>query len=310
MTVVAHVPGDSSERIVAGLSLALVANLMFATSDAIVKTLTADYSVFQIIVTQALFALLPIAVMLVRGGGLTVLRVRHPWLVLLRGAFAGTGTIFGFFSFSKLPLAETYSIFFSTPIMVTLLSIPILGEKVGLHRWTAVLCGLVGVLIMVRPGFETLHPGHAAALMAAVIGAFTVLVMRRIAREEQHAVMVIAVVLGLILVSLPMAIATFRTPSLHDLTLFACGGLLMGSAQFLVVRALSFAPASLVAPMQYSMMLWAILYGYLLFNTTVDPLVIVGALVVISSGVYIMQRERRRGRSKTTPPTQSWAADP
>ncbi|MBN8998689.1 MAG: DMT family transporter [Rhizobiales bacterium] len=310
MTITAHAPHDAGERVVAGLAIALLANLTFATSDAIVKTLTVNYSVFQIIVTQALFALVPIGVMLARSGGAHTMRVRHPWLVLLRGLTAGTGTVFGFYSFSMLPLAETYSIFFSTPIMVTLLSIPILGERVGIHRWTAVVIGLIGVLIMVRPGFETLHLGHAAALMGAIIGAFTVLLMRRIAREEQHSVMVMAVVLGLIVVGLPGAIVTFRMPSLQDLTLFACGGLLMGSAQFLVVRALTLAPASLVAPMQYSMMLWAILYGYLLFGTRVDPLMIAGATVVIGSGVYIMQRERRRGRSKTTAPSQAWVQDP
>ncbi|MCX5516157.1 DMT family transporter [Kaistia algarum] len=294
MSVVAQSHRDASERILAGLSISLFANLMFSTSDAIVKVLTVHYSVFQIVVTQALFALIPIAVMLHRTGGLHVLRVRHPKLVLLRGLLAGTGTVFGFFSFSQLPLAETYSIFFSTPIMVTLLSIPLLGERVGLHRWSAVIVGLIGVLVMVRPGFESLHVGHAAALMAAVIGSFTVLVMRRIAREEQHAVMVIAVVLGLIVVSLPGMILTFHMPSLHDMTLFAGAGLLMGSAQFFVVRALSFAPASAIAPMQYSQMLWAILYGFVLFGTTVDPMVILGATIVIGSGAYIMQRERRR----------------
>jgi drug/metabolite transporter (DMT)-like permease len=294
MSVVAQSHHDASERILAGLSISLFANLMFSTSDAIVKVLTVHYSVFQIVVTQALFALIPIAVMLHRTGGLHVLRVRHPKLVLLRGLLAGTGTVFGFFSFSQLPLAETYSIFFSTPIMVTLLSIPLLGERVGLHRWSAVIVGLIGVLVMVRPGFESLHVGHAAALMAAVIGSFTVLVMRRIAREEQHSVMVIAVVLGLIVVSLPGMILTFHMPSLHDMTLFAGAGLLMGSAQFFVVRALSFAPASAIAPMQYSQMLWAILYGFVLFGTTVDPMVILGATIVIGSGAYIMQRERRR----------------
>ena len=294
------------ERTLAGLTIALAANLAFATSDAIVKVLTANYSVFQIIVTQALFALIPIAIMLYRDGGPRRLRIHHPRLVLLRGLLAGTGTVFGFFSFSQLPLAETYSIFFCAPILVTLFSIPLLGERVGLHRWSAVIVGLVGIVVMVRPGFSTLHLGHASALMAAVIGAFTVLVMRRIARDEHHSVMVMAVVGGLIVVSLPGMIATFRPPSLQDMTLFAGAGLMMGSAQFLVVKALSMAPASVVAPMQYSMMLWAIVYGYLLFGTHVDPLVVVGALIVIASGLYIMHRERRRGRSKSPVEAEPW----
>jgi len=307
MSAVVHAPNETGERVLGGIAIALVGNLMFATSDATVKVLTAHYSVFQIVVTQALFALIPIAIMLARSGGLRTLRVRHPRLIVLRGLLAGTGTVFGFFSFSKLPLAETYSIFFSTPMMVTLLSIPLLGERVGRHRMAAVIVGLIGVIVMVRPGFETLHLGHAAALAAAVIGAFTVLVMRKIAREEQHSVMVLAVVLGLVVVSLPGMIATFQMPTLHDMTLFACAGLLMGSAQFLIVRALSLAPASVISPMQYSMMLWAVVYGYMLFGTTVDPLVALGASIVVGSGLYIMQRERRRGRIKAElAQQQSW----
>jgi len=90
------------------------------------------------------------------------------------------------------------------------------------------------------------------------------------------------------------------------MTLFAGAGLMMGSAQFLVVKALSMAPASVVAPMQYSMMLWAILYGYLLFGTHVDPLVVVGAVIVIASGLYIMHRERRRARPKAAVEAEPW----
>ncbi|MCX5496912.1 DMT family transporter [Kaistia dalseonensis] len=297
MTAIAQAPsGDQAERILLGLSVSLVGNLMFATSDAIVKTLSGRYSVFQLVVTQAVFALVPLIIMVIRDGDWRQIRVQHPRLVFLRGLLAGTGTVFGFFAFSQLPLAETYSIFFCTPILVTILSIPILGERVGLHRWGAVILGLVGVIVMVRPGFATLHLGHAAALMASIIGAFTVLVMRRIAREERHAVMVMAVITGLIVVGLPGMIMTFRLPSPQDMLLFACGGLLMGSGQFFVVRSLSLAPASVIAPMQYSMMIWAIIYGLLLFGTAVDPFVVFGAMIVISSGLYIMHRERKRSR--------------
>ncbi|BCP54173.1 membrane protein [Kaistia sp. 32K] len=298
MTAVLPVSNDQTERVVAGILIALSGNIMFATSDAIVKLLTARYSVFQIIVSQALFALIPLTVIILRKGGFRSLRVRHPRLVVLRGVLAGTATVFGFYSFSQLPLAESYSIAFCTPLFVTLLSIPILGEKVGLHRWGAVLAGFVGILVMVRPGFATLHVGHAAALIGAGLGAFTVLVLRRIAREEMRAVMVLAVVTGLIVVSLPGMFLTFRMPTLPDMALFACTGLLMGSAQFFIAKSLSLAPASVIAPMQYSMILWAIIYGALLFGTRVDPIMVVGATIVIASGLYIMHRERRRGHRR------------
>lgn len=297
MTAVLPTTNDHAERVVAGILIALSGNILFATSDAMVKLLTARYSVFQIIVTQALFALIPLTVMILRNSSFQALRIRHPRLVLLRALLAGSATVFGFYSFSRLPLAESYSIAFCTPIFVTMLSIPILGERVGLHRWGAVLVGLLGILIMVRPGFEALNAGHAAALAGAFLGSFTVLVMRRIAREEQHAVMVLAVVTGLIAVGLPGMIVTFRMPTWPDMALFACTGLFMGSAQFCVAKSLSLAPASVIAPMQYSMILWAILYGALLFGTHVDPIMVFGATIVIASGLYIMHRERKRARS-------------
>jgi drug/metabolite transporter (DMT)-like permease len=308
LTAVADLRGDHAERAVLGIMLALFANLMFSTSDATVKVLTERYSVFQVVVMQAAFAIIPLAVMLIREGGFHDLRVRHPRLVFVRGALAGGGTIFGFFSFTQLPLAESYSIFFCAPIMVTLLSIPLLGERVGLHRLGAVLLGLIGILIMVRPGFVTLHLGHAAAFVSATTGALTTIVMRRIARDEQRSVMVMAVIGGLIIVSLPGMILTFRPPTLHDTMLFACSGLLMGSAQFFIAQSLSLAPASVVAPMQYSMMIWAILYGYLLFGTMIDPFVVLGMGVVVVSGLYIMHRERKRGRVPVRIEPEPWNA--
>lgn len=290
-------PLDDGERVLAGISLALAGNLAFASADAIVKLLSAHYSVFQLAFMQASFATIPLMVLVMKHGGPGRLRVRHPRLVLLRGLLAGFGGTCGVYAYSQLPLADSYAIAFSTPLIVTLLSIPILGEKVGVHRWGAVVVGLVGVLIMVRPGFAAVGPGHGAMFIAAVNGAFVVLLMRKIARLEQPAVMVTAAVGGQVLVNIPGMIWTFQMPALTDLGLAALGGLAMGSAQFLIVRGLSLAPASAVAPMQYSMMLWAVIYGAVLFATPVEPILLAGASIVIGSGLYIMHRERRRGRS-------------
>ena len=142
--------------VVTGIGFALLANLLFATSDAIVKLLTERYSIFQIIPMQVAFACIPILVMLRRDGGFRRMRAAHPRLIVLRGFLAGIGTIFGFYAFSALPLAEVYAIAFCTPMVVTILSIPILGEQVRAHRWAAVVVGFLGILVMVRPGFETL----------------------------------------------------------------------------------------------------------------------------------------------------------
>jgi len=285
------------ETALLGVLCSLLANLMFASSDALVKGLTATYSIFQIIPMQVAFACIPILVMLRRDGGIRRMRAAHPRLIVLRGLLAGIGTIFGFYAFSALPLAEVYAIAFCTPMVVTILSIPILGEQVRAHRWAAVVVGFLGILVMVRPGFATLTLGHLSALGSVFTGAGVVLIMRKISRDEQRAVLVTAVMLGLLATSLPVALFVFKPPAWFDLLRVGAAGLLMGSAQFLVVRALSLAPASTIAPMQYTMIVWALAYGSLFFGNQIDPFVVIGACIVIASSLYIMHRERVRGRT-------------
>jgi drug/metabolite transporter (DMT)-like permease len=173
-----------------GVAMAIVGNFMFTTSDAIVKSLSGRYSIFQIIAMQVPFACIPLFIMLRREGTLAHLRIRHPILVFLRGLMAGLGTIFGFYAFSVLPLADVYSIAFCAPLVVTLASIPILGEQVGIRRFTAVIVGFLGVLVMVQPGFVRLSLGHLSAFCSVFTGASVVLIMRRIGREEDRGVMV------------------------------------------------------------------------------------------------------------------------
>ena len=234
--------GGGFERPV-GILMALAANFLFTTSDAVVKTLTARYPVVQVITMQVGFAFIPLLAMSLRDGTFTHLRIVHPVLVGLRGLLAGFGTLCGFFAFSRLPLADVYSIAFCAPIVVTIASIPILGERVGPYRVAAVMAGFCGILIMVQPGVVPLSLGHAAAFGNVFVGAATVLIMRRIGREEQRGVMVAAVLIGLLLVSLPGTLIVGRRPAPGDIALAAVSGLIMGCAQFLVLEALRRAPS-------------------------------------------------------------------
>jgi len=278
----------------AGVLIAMLANFLFTSSDAIVKSLTSSYSVFQIIIMQVAFACIPLAVMLARDGTLTRLHVRHPRLVLARGVLAGLGTIFAFTAFSRLPLAEAYAIQFCIPIAVTVASVPLLGERVGWRRGLAVAVGFLGILVMVRPGFEALSLGHLAAFCTVFTGSGVILIMRRIGREEERGVMVAAVMLGLLAASLPGLAVAGRVPEWGDLGLAGLAGLVMGTAQFLALEALKRAPAASIAPMQYTMLVWAILYGLLVFGDPVRLHVVAGAVIVIASSLYILHRERVR----------------
>lgn len=202
-------------------------------------------------------------------------------------------------------MADVYALAFCTPMIVTMLSIPILGERVGPRRWAAVIAGFVGVLVMVRPGFTTLAAGHLAALGTAFTGAGTVLIMRHLRGAEAPSTMVATVMVGLLGVSLPVLPFVFRAPDAADLALSAASGLMMGCAQFCILRALSAASAATVAPTQYSMMIWAVIYGVIVFGTPVSPYVLAGAAIVVASSLYTMNRERtlaRIARASGSPP--------
>jgi drug/metabolite transporter (DMT)-like permease len=280
-----------------GVLLAVAGFFLFASSDAIIKTMTARYSIFQIMIMQVAFGFIPFGVMLVRAGGLRALRPIHPRLVVARGLLSGVGTICGFFAFAHLPLADAYAIAFGAPILVTILSIPVLGERVGPHRWSAVVVGFIGILIMVRPGSTSLQLGHLGALGGMGCGAAVTLILRRIGRVEHGSALVLSVMLGLLVVSLPVLPFVASMPGWRDLGLMAVSGLFMGTAQFVMLQAFRSAPAVSVAPMQYTMMVWALLYGLILFGDPIRANLVLGAGVVILSSLYIMHRERhRRGR--------------
>jgi drug/metabolite transporter (DMT)-like permease len=278
-----------------GVMLAAVGFFLFASTDAIIKTLTGHYPIFQIASMQVAFACIPLAIMLIRQGAWVGLRPVHPKLVALRGLLAGIGTIFGYYAFSTLPLADVYAIAFGVPIVVTILSIPVLGEQVGIHRWSAVLVGFAGILVMVRPGSTELSLGHLAAVASMLNGAVITLILRKIASTEHAPALVSAVVLGMFLISLPGAVLAFRMPDLVHVGLLAASGLMMGTAQFVMLQAFRRASAASIAPMQYTMMVWALLYGVVIFGDSLHTNLLVGAAIVMASSLYIMHRERVRG---------------
>lgn len=284
-----------------GVAFSLLAYLMFATSDMLVKLLLDRYSTFQVLVSQATFAMVPVAFML-RNQGLHWPKGKPGLWLWVRAILGAVGGIFGFFAFGRLPMADVYALAFCAPLIVTVLAAPLLGEKVGIRRYGAAIVGFIGVLVMVRPGFATLELGHLAAFLTAFSGATTLMIVRSLRGITNAGTMAFAVMVGLFTVNLPVLPFVWVTPTLQDLGIMACSGLIMGMAQFSMLRALSSASAAAIAPMQYTMMIWAVVYGYFVFGNAVSPYVIVGSLIVVASSVYTMYRERVRGitqRSET-----------
>ncbi len=288
-----------------GALFALTAFGIYSTHDVVVKSLGATYSPFQLVFFSTLFGFPIVTVMLMRDPVEGNLRPNHPWWTLLRTVAAVITTSSAFYAFSVLPMAQTYAIIFAAPLLITVLAIPILGEKVGWRRSLAVTVGLFGVLVVLQPGATAFTPGHLAALSAAVSSAVAAVVMRKIGRDERSAVMILYPMMAnfvLMAGAMPFVYQPMSTPELGGFALIALLGFGGALCHIAAYRAAS---AVIVAPMQYSQILWAVVYGFVFFAETPDWNTAVGAAIIIASGVYVVFREERPAVSNTTPVLQT-----
>ncbi|WP_434289893.1 DMT family transporter [Celeribacter sp. SCSIO 80788] len=286
---------------ITGAFYALAAFAIFSTHDVVIKFLGGHYTPFQIIFFSTLFSFPLVMFMLIRDRNPGHLRPVHPWWTLFRTLAAMINTVSAFYAFSVLPLAQVYALIFATPLVITILSIPILGEKVGFHRWAAVVLGLVGVMIVLRPGGTELTLGHAAALSCALFGAFASVVVRKVGREERTEVLMLYPLIANFIV-MGTAMSFFYHPlPLMDLGGVATVSLLGFTGGVVLILAYRASEAAIVAPMQYSQIIWATIYGYFIFGESVDRATLLGAGIIILSGLYIVFRESRGGHSENTP---------
>lgn len=284
-----------------GPVLALIAFGIYSTHDVVVKYLGATYSVFQIMFFSGLLSFPLIIVMMTRDQTPGTLRALHPWWMLLRMATVVFGTTAAFYAFTVLPLAQTYSMLFAAPLLVTILSIPMLGERVGIHRGFAVVLGLIGVIVVLRPGVVPISLGHFAGVGAAFGIALSAVVMRKIGREETSSVLMVYPLLANVVVMGAALPFVYVPMSLMDLALTGVVAVMAFTAALLIIAAYRRAEAAIVAPMQYSQILWAVVYGALLFSESPNLWTVVGASLIIMSGLYIVFRETRGNVSANRP---------
>jgi S-adenosylmethionine uptake transporter len=288
-----------------GALYALLAFAIFATHDVVVKFLGSQYSPVQIIFFSVMLGLPLVTVMLLTDRTDGNLLPKHPWWTAVRTVSSVITGVSAFFAFSALPLAQTYAILFATPLLITLLAIPVLGEKVGIRRGLAIVVGMAGVLIVLRPGGADLNLGHAAALTAAVFSSLASVIVRKIGQDERSVVLLLYPMMANFVVmgcALPFVYRPMPVEHLGMLGIIASFGFV---AMLLVIAAYRSAEAVIVAPMQYSQMIWAAIYGFLIFGEAPDGMTLLGAAVIISSGIYIVLREGRAKVSENQPVLQS-----
>lgn len=284
-----------------GALYALVAFGVFASHDVIVKSLGGTYSAFQIVFFSVLLGFPFVTVMLMRDATHGTLRPVHPWWMLVRTLSAVVTGASAFYAFAHLPLTQVYAILFATPLMITVLAIPILGERVRLRRWGAVIVGLLGVLIVLRPGDAELGLGHLAALMGAIGGSLSSIIVRKIGQEERSVVLLLYPMMGNFLVMGCLMPFYYVPMAPVDFASMGAIALLAYIAMMFQIFAYRTGEAVVVAPMQYSQIIWASVYGYFLFNERLDTATVVGAGVIITSGLYILMRESSADTSQNTP---------
>jgi drug/metabolite transporter (DMT)-like permease len=285
-------PGRA-DRPFRGIALILVSTVFLGTSDATSKYLSATlpsieiawirFLVFALIVSPAILA-----------APRQALRSPRPGLQVMRGIGLLLSSLFFISSLRFLPIAEASATSFVSPLFVTALSIVFLGESVGMRRWIATAAGLVGVLIIVRPGTAAFHPAAFFPIVSALSWA-SMLVMTRIMSGREHATttMVYSSIVGVCVLSALVPLV-WVAPSWHDILFGIFIGVASTVGQWIVVLAFRYADASVLAPFSYTQLVWVSILGFLIFGELPDLWTITGASFIVASGLYTAHRERVR----------------
>jgi drug/metabolite transporter (DMT)-like permease len=288
-------PKDRREdRPLLGIACVVGGMVLLVLSDASAKWLADTYPVTEVVVLRGLFIIVLLLIVGYRQGSL---RIVNRWGHALRGFFAVSSSFLFVHGLVYLPLAEATAGAFAGPLFLTALAGPLLGEKVGVRRWMAVLLGFAGVLVMLRPSSAGMNWMILLPVSAACMGALRDVITRRISATDNATSLLLSANVATALAGALFA-ASWTMPSVSHLCILALSGLLVGAAHYLLIEAFRFAEAATVAPFRYSSIVWGVLFGFAFFGQLPSWWVVAGATLVIVSGLYIMHRERLRRRTQ------------
>jgi drug/metabolite transporter (DMT)-like permease len=299
MSLLAKISTAADERSarLAAIGLMLLSIFMFSFGDALGKFMVATYSVGQLLWLRACAALIVLLPMIWRQRA-EFMHLERPWLQLLRVTLSTLEVAAFFLATVYLPLVDVITYYLACPIFVTALSAIVLRERVGWRRWSAVLIGFCGVLIALRPSSQTVSWPAMIALGGSLSFAVLMLITRSL-RATPDIVLASSQFAGTFVLGALLSPIGWVTPSLGSLSLFAAAGCISAGALLCVNRSLKLAPASVVVPYQYSMIIWAVIFGYFVFGDVPSIATIAGAAIIIGAGLYIFLRERDLGRRET-----------
>lgn len=284
-----------------GIGLKLLATVLFAVMIAIVKHAAETTPTGEIVFARSFFALIPLIIMAVmQGDWRDCIRTAYPVLHVRRSLVGATAMFTWFAAVSMLPLPEATAISFLTPLMIVALAAIVLKEHVGIYRWSAVGIGFVGVLVILYPRFgEPIgDAGMLGAILAAVstvFMAFAAILVRKMTKTEKNAAIMFYFFVTASAFSLVSLYWGWVVPDWPTMLMLVCAGLFGGVGQILTTQAYRLTEASLLASFDYVNMVWAVLMGIMLFDEYPSNTVLIGGAIVISAGLFVVERERRLG---------------
>lgn len=284
-----------SRTTLAGIGLMLAGVSLFSLNDALGKWLVATYSVGELLMFRSAAALILLVPFIGRAGLAPFATAPRRGLQLARVALSSIEVAMFFLAVTYLPLADVITFYLAGPIYVTALSALLLREQVGWRRWTAVLIGFGGVLVALRPSSATITMPALIALGGSFFFSL-LLVTTRALRNTDNVVLTSGQIVGTLAFGAIVAPFGWAAPSPRDLALMALFGVVSIVALACINRAVKLAPASVVAPFQYTMIVWGVVLGYLVFGDIPDTPTLAGAVVIIAAGLFIFWREQRTGR--------------
>ncbi|MER8894974.1 DMT family transporter [Mesorhizobium sp. M0676] len=277
--------------LLAGILLMLAGDFMFALNDAMGKWLVASFSVGQVVLIRSIGAFIVLGPMIANQGAGRLFRMERPVLQILRVLATTVDTALFYAAVVYLPLADVMSFYMAGPIYVAALSHFLLGEKVGWRRWAAILVGFCGVLIILKPSSAAFSQSSLFALVGSIAFAFAIILSRRL-RGTSDTTLVTWQTIGTLLVGGVMTIGAWQTPSALDFGAMLLLGIVSCSAHLMITRALKLAPASTLAPLHYSLLLWAVIFGLAFFGDVPGPRILIGAAIVVLAGLFIFHRQK------------------
>jgi len=301
---------------ISGILLAICGSLVFSVNDVAIKFLSGDYPLHQVVLVRAVIGLVFLAVMIaVTGGNWQQLRTGRGGTHLIRVILVITSNATYFLALAAMPLADAVALAFVSPVIITLLSIPMLGERVGPHRWAAVVVGLIGTVVMLRPGLGAFQPASLLVLVSAACYALSQMLARGMRATEsavtlsfyiQGGFLVSSAAMGLWAGDGQMAVSTDPSmqfllrawvwPPQADWPAFAATGLAVSIGGLMMAQAYRTCEAAVVAPFEYVAIPMAILWGAVVFGTLPDAVGLAGMALIVSAGLYTLWRETVRGR--------------